>query len=294
MLKCTKYLLNKMEFLSEISWESSLFLHGMEIFMWKSLGIIFSGNYPSLPQREGKKEKRGWDWAGLQLESLTSTFLDRSWIGWTIDLDGSLGFRRYISIIQQRFLLSLGKLLRYDYSLQYKGVPEIPELTVEGLACKHGTISAEMTTGISELVQLCQCSTARGEELGTAPCSYNSAASGSALPQLSLACGEEVQGTSDPLFLLFCAVMEIPVRTTSLHINGKDLNLPWCRKPYTPKKLTEGAQISLFLLLCNLKTCWLTTNRSACAYQMTRHFLKVKISVNKIAWSKFKVCPWLP
>ena len=62
----------------------------------------------------------------------------------------------------------LGKLLRCDYSLQYEGVLEIPELALEGLACKHSTIYAEMTTGISEVVQLSQGGTAQGGDLGAA------------------------------------------------------------------------------------------------------------------------------
>jgi len=66
----------------------------------------------------------------------------------------------------------LGKLLRYDYSLQCKGVLEISELALEGPACKHSTMCAELTAGMSEAARLGQCTTVQGEELGAAPRSY--------------------------------------------------------------------------------------------------------------------------
>lgn len=58
--------------------------------------------------------------------------------------------------------------------------------------CKHGPVYAEMTTGIPDVAQVSQCSTAWGGQLG---------ASTSALHKLSQACGEEIQEILDLPFL---------------------------------------------------------------------------------------------
>lgn len=83
----------KMYFLSEISWESSLLAwYGNFLCenLWEEsfLGITL----PCHRDKERKKEVKGLRRACFQLESLTSTSWDISWIGWTSDLDGSLGF----------------------------------------------------------------------------------------------------------------------------------------------------------------------------------------------------------
>lgn len=147
--------------------------------LWEEsfLGITL----PCPREKERKKETTGRGRACLQLESLTSTSWDRSWIGWTSDLDGSLGFRsyRFTSVIPQRFLVFSGKLLRYDYSLQYKGMLEIPELALEGLACILWHHLCR--DGNSNLRSSAAAPPSTRGELGAAPCWYNSAASGSVL-----------------------------------------------------------------------------------------------------------------
>lgn len=67
---------------------------------------------------------------------------------------------------------------------------------------------AEMVTQISEVVQLCQCSTAKRGELGVVPWSYNFAASASELHQFFLYCLKQIQGTADASVCLIFAVME--------------------------------------------------------------------------------------
>lgn len=84
--------------------------------LWEEpfLGITL----PCPREKENKKERRRWGRAGLQLESLTWTSHDRSWPGWTSDLDGSLAFRRhrFISGIPGRFLVLPGKPHGYEYT----------------------------------------------------------------------------------------------------------------------------------------------------------------------------------
>lgn len=125
--------------------------------LWEEsfLGITL----PCPREKERKSERREGGRACLQLESLTSTSRDRPCIGWTSDLDGSLGFGRcrFISATPQRFLVFPGKLRRCDYTFhgttpsRYQGALEIPALAREGLACKQSTVYEERTTGISSL-----------------------------------------------------------------------------------------------------------------------------------------------
>lgn len=211
--------------------------------LWEEpfLGITL----PCPREKENKKERRRWGRAGLQLESLTWTSHDRSWPGWTSDLNGSLAFRRhrFISGIPGRFLVLPGKPHGYEYTfLVYSRCAANPWASSGG-ACVW-TVYAEVTTGLSAAVQLWQCSTAWDEswELPrlTHLCNF-------CFSIMSPSSGHWLKKYKEYLIpIIFCAVMETPMWATSLHINSKDLYLPWCRKPYTSKMLRESAQISQF------------------------------------------------
>lgn len=125
--------------------------------LWEESFLGITLPCPREKERKSERGERGR--ACLQLESLTSTSRDRPCIGWTSDLDGSLGFGRcrLISAPPQRFLVLPGKLRRCDYTFhgttpsRCHRALEIPALAREGLVCKQSTVYEERTTGVSSL-----------------------------------------------------------------------------------------------------------------------------------------------